>query len=479
MSRTRFRWVFCQLDTLRQCLPSCVRHTLKELPESLDETYERIVMDIRKANKAQAYRMLKCLAVAIRPLSVAELAELLTIEFDAAKDEIPKLNTDWRWEDHEQAILSACSSLITIIGSGGSGVVQFSHFSVKEFLMSDRLATSPGDISRYHIVPDDAHTILARACLGVLLRDCIGKPKSDTTPFAEYAARYWVAHARIKNVAPRIREGMEDLFDPDRPHFSAWVQLYNADDRPWSPELQSKIQPGAAPLYLAAFCGFHELVEHLALKYPQHANAIGGYAGTALHSASDVGHVQVVHSLLKCGVDVDAQGLANQSPLQLASFSGHLDVVQCLLDDGADANFQDQRRYTPLSHAAVMCHVDIVRVLLEHGADANTQDKDGLTPMHDALLHGILKGDHRQIVRLLLEHGANPNVRDYMRRTPLFLVPTLWHLESSVRLEVARILLAHGADVDAEGERNTTPLESAVEHMQHEMVQLFSEYRSK
>ncbi|KAH9175546.1 hypothetical protein EDB89DRAFT_1903675 [Lactarius sanguifluus] len=51
-----FRWVFCQLDTLRQCLPSSVRHTLDELPESLDETYERIVMDIKKANSAHAYR---------------------------------------------------------------------------------------------------------------------------------------------------------------------------------------------------------------------------------------------------------------------------------------------------------------------------------------------------------------------------------------------------------------------------------------
>ncbi|KAI9453270.1 hypothetical protein BJY52DRAFT_1083587, partial [Lactarius psammicola] len=160
-----FRWVFCQLDTLQQCLPSSVRNTLEELPESLDETYERIVMDIKKTNSAHAYRMLQCLAVAIRPLSVAELAELLAFEFDAAKGGIPKLNANWRWEDHEQAVLSTCSSLITIVGGEGSGIVQFSHFSVKEFLMSDRLAMSTGDISRYHIVPERAHTILARACL--------------------------------------------------------------------------------------------------------------------------------------------------------------------------------------------------------------------------------------------------------------------------------------------------------------------------
>ena len=170
----RFRWVFCQLDTLRQCLPSSVRPTLEQLPESLDETYERIVVDIKKANKGQAYRMLQCLAVAIRPLSVAELAELLAFEFDATKGGIPKLNADWRWEDHEQAVLSTCSSLITIIPAdynSNSPIVQFSHFSVKEFLMSDRLSTLSKDISRYHIVLEDANTLIASACLGVLLHD--------------------------------------------------------------------------------------------------------------------------------------------------------------------------------------------------------------------------------------------------------------------------------------------------------------------
>ncbi|KAH8986724.1 hypothetical protein EDB92DRAFT_1818206 [Lactarius akahatsu] len=41
MSSHMFRWVYCQLDALRQCLPWSVRRTLNELPESLDETYER------------------------------------------------------------------------------------------------------------------------------------------------------------------------------------------------------------------------------------------------------------------------------------------------------------------------------------------------------------------------------------------------------------------------------------------------------
>ncbi|KAH9073528.1 hypothetical protein EDB83DRAFT_80797 [Lactarius deliciosus] len=477
-----FRWVYCQLDALRQCLPSSVPRALKELPESLDETYERIVMDIKKANSAHAYRLLQCLAVAIRPLSVAELAELLAFDFNAAKGGIPELNPNWRWEDHEQAVLSTCSSLITIVPAYGSGspAVQFSHLSVKEFLLSDRLATSTKDISQYHIALEDANTVIARACLGILLRDCVGKHGSDTIPFAPYAARYWVTHAQVPNVAPRVRGGMEYLFDPDKPCFSAWVGLYDVGHRNWSRGLQNKIQPGAAPLYYAALCGFREIVEHLTLKYPQHANAICGKVGTALHSASVEGHVEVVRSLLKCGVDVDARGTGGQSPLQLASRKGHLHVVQCLLDYGADTKFQSDARWTPLSYAAVFGHLEIVRVLLEHNVDVNSQNRDGLTPIYMVLfyrasLNSGSQSNFPQMVRLLLEHGANPNVRDNQRRTPLHLVR---RLVSSLRLETARILLTHGADVDAEDEEGRTPFQIALADRQDEMVQLLSKYRS-
>jgi hypothetical protein len=38
--------VFCQLEVLRHCFPSSVRQILEELPESLDETYERILKEI-------------------------------------------------------------------------------------------------------------------------------------------------------------------------------------------------------------------------------------------------------------------------------------------------------------------------------------------------------------------------------------------------------------------------------------------------
>jgi len=451
------------------------------------------MMDIQKANKGQAYRMLQCLAVAVRPLSVAELAEILAFEFDAANGGTPKLNANWRWEDHEQAVLSTCSSLITIVTSDYDyPVVQFSHFSVKEFLMSDRLSTLKKDISRYRIVLADANTLISSACLGVLLQDPVDQDGTATDPLAQYAAEHWVSHAQVEDVASRIRDGMEHLFNPDRPYFSAWHKSWNVDRWSWADDPEMEIESKAAPLYYAAFCGFQGIVEHLVLKYPQYTNALAGDAGTALHSASYGGHLAVVRSLLKCGVDVDSRGRWNTSPLILASTEGHLDVVQCLLDHGADPNFHNVYLVTPLIRAAVGGYAEIIRVLLEYHADANSQDKDGLTPMHAALMYGNTtlnpKGEYPQIVRLLLEHGANPNALDNKRQTPLHLASesSSGDLESRdlklpLRLEIARILLAHGVDVDAEDKDGRTALQIASERGEGEgeLVRLLLEYCSK
>ena len=208
-----------------------MRRTLKELPETLDETYEHILKEIKKPNRGLAQRVLQCLVVAIRPLRVSELAEVLAVDLDDSGG-VPKVNADWRWEDQEQALSIACSSLIAIVEAGdGNGdssvetgdlrVVQFSHFSVKEYLTSSRLSTTSGEVSAYRIDLENAHTILAQACLGVLLQthDEISENTSKDHPLARYAAQYWTTHAQFEEVSSCLQKGMEYLFNPDRPHF--------------------------------------------------------------------------------------------------------------------------------------------------------------------------------------------------------------------------------------------------------------------
>ena len=230
-----FRWVTCQLEILRPCLPPRVRRTLEELPGDLDATYERILEKIPSVNRVYTHRLLQCFFVAVRPLEVEELAEVLAIEFDAMGG-IPKLTEDFRWENQEHAVLSACSSLVSIVNHRGSRRVQFSHFSVLEFLSSDRLAKSePSVLSYYHIQPESAHTVMAQACLGALLRldEHMDKETIESYPLADYAGEFFVAHAKAGKVLSEINNGVDNLLDPDKRHFNTWLWLQSFD---WDPQ---------------------------------------------------------------------------------------------------------------------------------------------------------------------------------------------------------------------------------------------------
>ena len=151
--------MFCQLEFLRRSLPSRIRQALDELPESLDGTYERTLQDINEANREFAHRIFQCVAVASRPLRVEELAEFLAFDFDT--ETIPTFRPGWRPVDPLDALLSTCSSLLAIVKVKGSEVIQFSHFSVKEFLTSTRLAEARDPIPCYYVSMSPAHALVA------------------------------------------------------------------------------------------------------------------------------------------------------------------------------------------------------------------------------------------------------------------------------------------------------------------------------
>jgi len=219
----RFRWTVCQLQSLRNSFPSAIRRSLDDLPKSLDETYDRILLSIAQERQEYALRLLQCLAISIRPLRVEELAEILAIQFEAGAQ--PNYDVTWRPENAEEAVLSACSSLIAIVDLDGFRVVQFSHFSVKEYLTSERLANAGNHLSKYYIVPHQAHTVLSQVSLSVLLTldDALDKDSVKNFPLTTYAARYWVEHAQFDNVSSSLKDAMERLFDSTKPHLAIWV----------------------------------------------------------------------------------------------------------------------------------------------------------------------------------------------------------------------------------------------------------------
>jgi ankyrin repeat protein len=432
---------------------------LEELPETLDETYERILRNINKANRDHAYRLLQCLTVAVRPLRVAELAEVLAVDFGTTSHGgTAKLNTGWRWEDQQQAVLSTCSSLISIVDvttyQGPRQVVQFSHFSVKEFLTSSRLARSSGDVSRFYIYLEPAHTTLAQACLGVLLQLDEYVPMEwykleKSFPLSLYAAEHWADHARFENVSSQMREGMRYLFDPDKPYFASWLQVRNVaktldlsryfSSSTWSPK--------RTPLYYAALCGFHDLAEHLIINHPHQVNADDGHFGSPLCAALEREHFDIAQLLRQHNAEVDIRD--SQTLLHAATSRGHSKIVEWLLSHGANSDYWcDEPR--PLRVAVRSGHLEISRILLQHKADHSALDKDGQTVLHLAFVEG-----HINVARLLLEHGVDVNAQDWNRSTVLHLASERGHII------FVRLLLEHGVDVNARDRNNSTALHRA------------------
>jgi hypothetical protein len=415
---SRFRWVFCQLETLRNCLPQNIPRVLSELPASLDETYERVLREIWTANRHHAYRLLQCLTVAIRPLGVEELAEILALDFDNTRDGLPRLKRDWRWKDKQEAVLSTCSSLITVVKNGRRRLVQFSHFSVKEFLTSDRLAASSREVSPFYVLPEPAHTVIVKACLGILLHsdDGAGNIETTSSSLGKYAAKHWADHARFEKVSTHIEDGIQLLFDPAKPFFEAWHKLYDLD-RQWYTFAGYGVTSRGSPLYYASLCGLRDLAAHLVARHPTHVNATLGRCFSPLVAALYNGHFDVAELLYQRGAVVDIMSGFNRTPLHAALVDGSVDIAKWLLAHGADAMLPLKTEEIPLHYTVTTGKIQSVRMLLGHGITVNLKQKDGRTSLHLASEEG-----HIEIVRLLLQHGADIDAQDMTSHsTPLHL----------------------------------------------------------
>ena len=450
---------------------------MKELPKTLDVTYERILQGIDEEKRDDAHRIFQWLAVSSRLPLVKELAEVFAIDFDTETFGIPKFDPSLRDENAETAVLSTCSTLVSIVDFGGIRIAQFSHFSVKEYLTSDRITNSER-VSCFHILPKPAHTLLAKACISVLLQlnYSMNRINISNFPLAPYAAEYWMDHARFEGVSSDIRYGMDCLFDRNKPHFAAWTGLYDVENG--RRRLYPSIPPaklGAVPLYYAALCGFHDLAERLLDARPQDANARSGYPPyrTPLHAAVTKEHLNMVLLLLERGADVKSRCGQRQTALYMASSRGNVEVVQSLIDHGADVNVEcddkdgdiDDVKWTPLLVASETRRPENARILLRHGASVNHQDTDGKSPLHFASRH-----PSDDLVRLLLDNGANLVASD------IWGITALHEASYHGRVAVVKLLLKYGANINARNNSGHTPLHDAVRHGHLEVVRLLLDH---
>ena len=223
-----------------------------------------------------------------------------------------------------------------------------------------------------------------------------------------------------------------------------------------------------APLADAAMQGDADAVKLLLNRGGVDVNAAQGDGSTALHWAAYRNDTEVAGLLVEAGADVRARTrLGGLTPLLLAAKDGNAAVIELLIEAGGDPNFSDSNGTTPLMYSAASGDTDAVQILLDHDAQVDATDK---TNGQTALMFASARGRAR-IVRMLGAAGANPNVltklsdvirwRDRYRdddgnatvresRTEAFSggFSALHFAAREGRLEVAKELVAAGADVD-------------------------------
>lgn len=111
---------------------------------------------------------------------------------------------------------------------------------------------------------------------------------------------------------------------------------------------------------------------------------------------------------------------------------------------------------TPLHIAVRWGHRDAIRLLLESGADANKTNRFGSAPLH---MYPPI-----DIAKLLIAHGATIDIRDHDGETPL--------LVNTYKFSIVKLLIDNGADVNIRSYSGRTPLHAVISNHNDDIAKL-------
>lgn len=259
------------------------RKALKQLPPGLPQTYERILLRAKDTARgvilSYLERTLRWIAFAARPLSVAEMSHAIAVEQGDAVFDDPM--------DMEK-ILCHYNSLVR----EDDGILTFSHFSVKEYLIS--IGPDSGPLARFRLDEDHSHAYLAETCLTYLLLEQFDREFTqseekirgalEANPFYRYASHYWTYHARNSaETSVQTPSLVKHLFEPQKSNnFVLWAyswMLYYVNVKAPG-ELHSQMAD-VNPLHLACLCGLSDVIDSL-IRHGQDVNQRSSGFGTPL-----------------------------------------------------------------------------------------------------------------------------------------------------------------------------------------------------
>jgi ankyrin repeat protein len=230
---------------------------------------------------------------------------------------------------------------------------------------------------------------------------------------------------------------------------------------------------------------------------------------TALILAARQGSIEASEKLIAAGADLaitEPQYLF--TALQTAIFNGHYALARLLLEKGADANdgslyiVMEMRnlatysnRPNPSDSERGVSHMDIARLLLDKGADPNAPYLKTIPPRQAqgninvaagaTPLYRAVRAIDLAAVQLLVERGANPSQAIKDGSTPMMAAAGLGAprggdeevTEAGDRndpIDVMKVLLAKGANVNTANDAGMTPLHYAAQRGSERIIEFLA-----
>ncbi|WP_319783570.1 ankyrin repeat domain-containing protein [Oceanisphaera sp. IT1-181] len=192
-----------------------------------------------------------------------------------------------------------------------------------------------------------------------------------------------------------------------------------------------------------------------------------------LHEAAAKGDSSQITALLGQGASIDARNSLKQTPLMVATHANHVATAKVLIDAGADVNAKDAIQDSPYLYAGARGHLEILKMTLDHGADLTSTNRYGGTALIPAAERG-----HVETVRTLIQAGTNIDHINNLGWTALLEAIIL--ADGGPRhIEIVRLLVDAGADVNLADKERTTPLQHARQRGYSAMVTLLEQAGAK
>ncbi|HZN09109.1 MAG TPA: ankyrin repeat domain-containing protein [Pyrinomonadaceae bacterium] len=208
----------------------------------------------------------------------------------------------------------------------------------------------------------------------------------------------------------------------------------------------------------AATAGDVSRVKEMLHRDPSLARAKDQNGVSVMMKATYYGKKDVVTALLDSGVEMDV--------FEAAATGQTARLREVVANDPSLVNVYSPDGFTPLGFAVFFSQPENVKALLNAGADVNLPSRESMkvTPLASAAA-----AKQTELARVLIAHGANVNARGATGHVPLH------EAAANGTVELVKLLIDSGAAVNAKTDDGKTPLDFAIEYKRDEVVDLLKE----